>query len=119
MKAEFVGSLWYYFTIAFMLLVALCNALLALRALRSVRWNYDIRQVLWAYEQELLKRGIVMLPPRCIGCCQILPRHVRGCDMGKFYESMGKVAEFTTRPPIKYYRDGSQPPDLGGPKNAH
>jgi hypothetical protein len=113
MKAQFVGTAFYFFSIFCMWLAALLNLVLAFRAMRAVRWNHDIRQVLWAYEHELRERGI-RFPPRCAWCCQVLPRHVRGCDMGRFYEGMDKFHEMVSRPPIKWYPKGERPPDLGG-----
>jgi hypothetical protein len=100
------------------LVAGLLNFLMTLRSLRSLRWNAEMRKVIWAYERELRERGITDLPPRCVCCCQILPRHVRGCDLGKLYEYFQGVTEVITRPPIKYFPKGQKPPDLGRGKSA-
>jgi hypothetical protein len=88
------------------------------RTIRTLRWNREIREVIWAYEKELIVRG-VSLPPRCAYCVQLLPRHVKGCQLGhEWYEGMAKLEEMITRPPIKWYPKGQKPPDFGGPKSA-
>lgn len=90
---------------------AVLNFVQIFRAQRVIRWHRDVRMILWAYEKELLERG-VMLPPRCAYCCQILPQHVDGCIL--FEDPSNDIIERLTRPPIKYYRDGSRPPSLEG-----
>jgi hypothetical protein len=109
--------MYRYIIIAAPIAAAALNVLMTFRSMRSIRWNQEIRRVLLAYERELLERGVTDLPPRCIECCQILPGHVRGCAFGAFLDYLGKGTEYLTRPPIKYYRRGTKPPDLGG-KNA-
>lgn len=89
---------------------AVLNFVQIFRAQREIRWNRDARIILFAYEKELLERGVT-LPPRCSYCCQILPQHVDGCILSDPIDGM---IEPLTRPPIKYYRDGSQPPSLEG-----
>jgi len=89
------------------------NMLGAIGAARAWRTNMAMRKIIWAYEKELLERGVT-LPPRCVHCCQVLPRHVEGCDFADFYQHMGRVYEFLSRPPIKYYPKGERPPQIEG-----
>ena len=110
MKHDF----FYFFMIVMMWAACLLNLFLCFRSLRDLRWNRQIREVLWSYERELLERGVT-LPPRCAWCCQILPKHVEGCALGfEWYKTLGKFREMTSRPPIKYFPKGEKPPDLGG-----
>lgn len=107
---------FYWFSIYCMWAACALNILMAWRSERRTRWNHHIREVLWAYEKELRERG-VSLPPRCVECCQILPKHVDGCEFGNFYrmvDGQSKVHEWITRPPIKWYPKGGKPPDFGG-----
>lgn len=90
---------------------AVLNFVQIFRAQRVIRWHRDARMILFAYEKELLERG-VSFPPRCSYCCQILPQHVDGCLLAEHFDS--DIIERLSRPPIKYYRDGSQPPSLEG-----
>lgn len=70
---------------------------------RQVEWTAIAR----AYEKELRERGVT-LPPRCHWCSQILPAHVGECPMSNFYEM---VEQLKVPPVIKYYIDGSHPPE--------
>ena len=92
---------------------AVANVLLSFRSITVIRTNRAMRQIIFAYEKDLQERGVT-LPPRCVYCCQILPRHVEGCDFEEFYLMGHKLTEYLTRPPIEYHRDGSQPPHYGG-----
>jgi hypothetical protein len=82
-----------------------------LRHIRELRTTQAMREILFAYEQDLRDQGVT-LPPRCVCCFQILPDHVEICDMRPHYERLGKVTEFITRPPIKYYPKGEHPPEV-------
>lgn len=84
------------------------NFVQILRAERAIRWHRAARTILFAYEKELLERGIT-LPVRCAYCCQILPKHVDGCVLIEYHPH-----DRWTRPNIKYYPDGSRPPSLEG-----
>jgi hypothetical protein len=95
---------------AMMWFACVANVLGLVRSIRSIRTNQALRQIIWAYLKELQERGVT-LPPRCIHCCQILPRHVDGCDFAEFQDWFMKLM---ARPTIKYYPDGSKPPGLGG-----
>lgn len=59
------------------------NFALSRRSIRLIRTNQEMRQVIWAYQNELRERGVT-LPARCVHCCQVLPRHVEGCDFEPF-----------------------------------
>lgn len=92
-------------------LAVACNALATyfnVRRGRMLRDEYTrlraLNQIVWAYTGELLRMGVT-LPPRCVVCCQILPRHVDGCLMENripMHEAQGAR--------IKYYANGEHPP---------
>ena len=94
------------------ILAAALNFVQIFRSQREIRWHRDARVVLFAYEKELLERGVT-LPPRCAYCVQILPQHVDGCILAGG-DPDEDILERLSRPPIKYYRDGSRPPNLRG-----
>jgi hypothetical protein len=91
----------------------LFSVALSWRSIRAIRTNRALRQIILAYEKELYERG-VSLPPRCVFCCQILPRHVEGCDFEDIYAEHNRIVAILTRPPIKYYPKGTEPPTLEG-----
>ena len=85
---------------------------LSLRNLREWRIVRAIRLISASYELELLERGVT-LPPRCIACRQVLPRHVDGCPVDDHLkDDLGRVTERLTRPPIKYDPTGRKPPEM-------
>lgn len=94
-----------------LVLAAMLNFVQIFRAQREIRWHRHARIIFFAYEKELLERGVT-LPPRCAYCCQVLPKHVDGCILAD--EITDPAAERLTRPKIKYYPDGSRPPNLEG-----
>jgi hypothetical protein len=92
---------------------ALLNLISARAAVRDSRLNRALRQIIWAYEKDLIERG-VRLPPRCVFCCQILPRHVEGCEFEDVYAEHHRMMGRLTRPPITYYPKGEKPPEVRG-----
>lgn len=112
MTHDFAAHPLYYVSIVCMWLAAGLNLFQVFRGLRSLRWNRAMREITWAYEKELIERGVT-LPPRCPFCCQVLPRHVEGCPLTQYFAELGKFAEFMSRPPIKYFPKGERPPDTG------
>ena len=107
----------YYFMMSLMWFAAVLNIWMSWRSLRVIRTNREMREIIFAYEKDLSERGVT-LPPRCVWCCQILPKHVDGCDFDVYYQQLGKLTEFLTRPKIKYYPKGEKPPELGGKRSA-
>jgi hypothetical protein len=87
------------------------NLVLTLRSVRELRENRAIREILWAYEREMKERGVT-LPPRCAWCCEVLPDHVGKCPLRWEYPDALLTSRFT-RPKIKYFPNGEQPPDTG------
>jgi hypothetical protein len=93
--------------------MAICFFILipsAWRNLRRGRQLQAMREIIWAYETDLRKRGVT-LPPRCVNCLQVLPGHVDSCMMRPTYDYMDWVTEVTTRPKIKYFPKGERPPE--------
>lgn len=94
---------WLWVAIAFQVLTGLFSAWTARRNCRDWRRLRALNQIVWAYTKELLEKGVT-LPPRCVMCVQILPRHVDGCLMQHAFD------EQPPRPRIKYYPKGEHPP---------
>lgn len=94
---------WLAIAIGIQALAAAFNLLQVRRNWREWQRLRGLNQIVWAYTKELVEKGVT-LPPRCVMCVQILPRHVDGCLMGGAYN------EPPLRPRIKYYPKGEHPP---------
>jgi hypothetical protein len=95
-----------WLAILFQLVLGLHHARCARRAAREWVRLRALNQIVWSYTKELAEKGI-RLPPRCVMCCQILPRHVEGCSMQHEYE---RVDQLMRQARIKYYPKGEHPP---------
>lgn len=93
----------FWLATAAQLLTAIWNIVSARRNIREWKALRQLNHIVWAYAKELVEKGVT-LPPRCVMCCQILPRHVDMCLIKDMY------AEEKPRARIKYYPKGEHPP---------